>query len=300
MDLAEARTEPLCSLIHFHNQLNKSIKFTFGALAKIREQESALRAKGLALHLPTGDEPWNTTRTWRNIALEADAAQKLITEMGIARAATAFEEYLLGALTELDRGNGETPEADVKNKLGRLLARLELKAERFSCQIAMVEFFDCARNCIVHRLGRANKELAKLAASEKFERAMTASSRPRAKWKPSIPAISAGKPIDLQPRHAIMASGAYHRLASDLDFFVVPQLGTPGFIRMASHWSLLAESTVNYTARLSPEIVVRSLLQERYGTKRATLGEIVTILRDIDKWKDVRAAFAARFGSMQK
>jgi len=243
MDFTNAMTEPMASLVGFHNQFNKRIKFSFGALARIKEKGAKLNGK--ALRLPVGEEPWNQTRTWQNIGTEADLSLQFVTEMGLARAATAFEEYVMGSIAELDRGDGRTRSVEADGNLIRLLNRLEIPTTSLSAQLAIVEFYDCARNCIVHRSGRANKDLAQRAASPALKEAVRASARANAKWKPTIPDVVIGKPIQLQPRHAIMASGAYHRLASMLDKALVQRLGRKGFVRMASYWSLLAENPIH-------------------------------------------------------
>lgn len=87
-----ATIEPLARPIEFHNAFNRSMKVSFGALALLSEQSKAARSDGLVT-LPTGTEPWGRETRGRNLDSRIRDAAIFVAELGIARAAAAFEDY---------------------------------------------------------------------------------------------------------------------------------------------------------------------------------------------------------------
>ncbi len=242
--------------------------------------------------LPYGEEPWGEPKTWSSAA-EGRAAAELLAELGIVRATSAFEDYLQGVLTEIDRAQSPTLPATQASVLERVLVRLSMEpCARPS--LVMVHFFDCARNCIVHQMGRANNELVTLSGAKELHSALAASTgRKNAKWKPAVPQISLGAPVIWKPRHAILASDAYYRVAVAIDRKLVEILGHARFVAMAAHWAVAAPVPV-VRVRRSLIATIRSALADRYRVS-IKAGEIGPLLKSVEKWDHVRALFHQKY-----
>ena len=208
MDLSRAVSEPIKSLVAFHNEFNDNVKLTFGALAYVGAQHDVLGTEqALRVILPTGGEPW-TAREWRNLEQSIKDGACFITELGLVRAASAFEDYLTGAKAELDRAARVTATGarEKEGTLARLIGLLGIDVNSMADLSQMVQFFDVARNCVVHRSGRASKQLTELAHSASFAATLKRWPRRTGKWQISVPSVKEGSAVEWLPRHAIMAS----------------------------------------------------------------------------------------------
>lgn len=305
MDLARTITEPFARLIGFHNAFNLNVKLTYGALAKL---DGAAAAAG-PLTLPNGGEPWGNKVSWRDTSAAVRDAAAFVSEMGVVRSASSFEDYVTGVTAELDRAGArnaarapdrrETPpegpvaEAaeDEVPRLHSLIRRLGLDEGTLAADLFLVEFFQVARNCVVHRSGRASPRLAEIARSNGLADALRTWPRRKGKWLLAIPGIEEGASIPWLPRHAIMASACHHRCAAAIDAVVVAALSVDGIVAMAAHWCLLADNPVPFTAKLDAQTVIRTQLVQRYLVRNADMADVVRSLRDIELWDRVRAAF---------
>ena len=245
----------------------------------------------IAATLPYGDEPWGEPKQWSS-SVDGYAAAALLAELGIVRAASAFEDYLQGIIAELDRAGCPAPPSLKVDLLERVFARLAIDLSNRP-SLDLVRFFDCARNCIVHQMGRANAELVELGAESGLTKAM-ASLTPRAaaKWKPAIPTISLGETVMWRPRHAIMASDAYYKVAVAIDKVFIATLEDGRLVAMAAYWAVAAPFTI-VEAKRSLIATLRSALNDRYLVKiKAT--EIGPILKSVNKWEQAKSSFHAR------
>lgn len=292
MDLSRANSEPVIWLIDFHNQFNRNIKITFGSLAKL--DGDAVGAADV-VELPTGGEPWGTATKWRDLDRRVKDVASFIAELGLVRAASAFEDYLTATQAELDRCGGDVACGEADTSLTRLIGRLGVDMPAIADMKEMVDFFDVARNCVVHRSNRASGQLAEIRQSAEFAAVLVRWPRRIAKWHVSVPNVENGTIVEWRPRHAIMASDAYYRLGVALDRALVDRLGEAGLVNMAAHWCLLAEALAPCQAKINPETMVRSQLMTRYRVRGVELGEVVQHLRQSGRWKNVRAAYARKY-----
>jgi hypothetical protein len=308
MDLTDAISEPLAKLITFHIDFNRNVKLTYGALAQLGAPATPHTPQGPVV-LPNGGEPWSRSMPWRDVDETVRNAAVFISEMGIARAASAFEDYLIGVEAELDRagaraGSGqhrvplpvglESRDAEPVSSLRRLVTRLRVDSAAIAADIMMAEFFDVARNCVVHRSNRASRRLAQLRASPQFASALETWPRRQGRWILSVPEVSEGEVVAWLPRHAIMASAAYYRCATFLDAAAVTTLGKDDIITMAAYWCLLSDNPVPCSTKCDAQTMVRTQLVGRYRARDVTLAEIVQGLRTSGTWDTVMQAFAAR------
>jgi hypothetical protein len=298
MKIEDAISEPCRRLIEFHNRFNRNIKVTFGSIALA---EQAASSNGTSnMDLPTGEEPWGQATQWSNLPEKTKDSAIFVSELGLVRASSAFEDYLIGAKAEFDRARlklvGGDSNGDDRGNLTQLIALLDADAEKVSTLRDMVNFFEVARNCVAHRSNRANKELVELRYDENLTSALSGwAIRKNSKWKVNLPDIILGKRVEWRPRHAILASDTYYRCAVFLDRLLVERLGEEGLVNMAAHWSLLSKQPAPTNGRRSPENIVRGMLVGRYCVTDVGLPEVIGILKRTDRWDRVRAAFHSKF-----
>lgn len=296
MNLNAAISEPFARLLTFHNSFNRSIKVSFGALSRLSDELAG--GDGVqAVALPTGSEPWGQTTRWRNLAGPVKDAAIFLAELGIARTATAFEDYATGAKAEFDRA-GLSPagvKKDGASALHGFDAVVGLDSKDMGDLLRLVEFFDKARNCVVHQSNRANAQLAKLRADPALEETLGRWPKRIGKWSVSLPSVVEGHVVEWRPRHAILASDVYYRAVVALDRVLVGKMGPAALARMAAHWCFFADPLVPCLSKHSPDIMVRAQLQDRYKVRSLTIAETIALLREIGQWDAIRAEWDKRY-----
>lgn len=296
MDLSAAISEPFARLLTFHNGFNRSIKVSFGALSLLSDQRTG-GDSSKAVSLPTAGEPWGKATRWRNLDAPVKDAAIFLAELGIARAAAAFEDYATGAKVELDPA-GLSPAGTKANGTSALHgfdAVVGLDTKDLADLLRLAEFFDTARNCVVHQSNRANAHLARLHADPALEDMLGRWPKRIGKWPVSLPPVLEGHVVEWRPRHAILASDVYYWAAVALDRVLVGKMGPAALTRMAAHWCFFADPLAPCPSKHSPDIMVRAQLQYRYKVKSVTIAETINLLREIGQWESVRAAWDKRY-----
>jgi hypothetical protein len=294
MDLSDAFTEPMRRMIKFHDRFNRNMKIVFGSVTKVAS--AAARSKrSSATSLPTGKEPWGKTTQWRNIGQHAQEAAEFLSEVGIARTASAFEDFLTGANAEFSRAGLVEASPASGSEFSKLAEKLGIVRTSISDLEAMEEFFAVARNCVVHRSNRASANLHRIRYSPAVVGALGRWGKRAGKWVVNLPDIHAGEAVPWLPRHAILASDVYYRCANAVDRSLVRALGAEGMSLMAAHWTFFATDRVACPAKLNPETMLRSQLMGRYGIRDVQLREAVDALRTHGKWDAVRAAYSSLY-----
>ena len=104
MNIDEANTEPFYRFHRFHEEFNRNIKVSYGALELLRKTQPEKNANASQLiRLPTGEEPWGTETKWRSISSQASKSQQFLSQMGLVRVMSGFEDFLIGTKAESDR-----------------------------------------------------------------------------------------------------------------------------------------------------------------------------------------------------
>ncbi|WP_157386400.1 hypothetical protein U8P80_35020 (plasmid) [Rhizobium beringeri] len=289
LKMERAVSEPMRRVIDHHNSFNRRVKLLFGSLNKV--MDDGLK-DNVPTSLPYGQEPWGEPKIWSSAA-DGHAAAELLGELGVVRAASAFEDFLQGVISEIDRSQLSTTPSTPSDLIERVLSRLSME-QSARPSLPAVRFFDCARNCIVHQMGRANSELVTLSGTKELHDGLAASSaRKRAKWKPVLPQISLGEPIVWKPRHAILASESYYRVAIAINVGLVDFLGRAHFVAMAAHWAL-AVPVPCVAVRRSLISTIRTALNNRYRVN-IDAQEIAPLLKSIDRWEHIKALFQQNY-----
>jgi hypothetical protein len=217
--------------------------------------------------------------------------------MGIARVMSAFEDLMVRVDAEHDRASFLMPPSEqhktaasntddqTETKLKHFCGRLGWDTKPVLAFLPLLEYFSVARNCIVHRSGRASPVLVMLAQSSELMRSHTDFPTRTGTKLPKLPSVSIDRETQWLPRHAVLASAVCYELAKYLNTRLAQAIGHRGMVYMAAYHSLLAEERIPTGARRSTEVVVRHVLVDRYRAKDVSLAEVIATLRDIDKWR---------------
>jgi hypothetical protein len=226
MNIKGANTEPFYRFVRAHEDLGTGIKLAYGALYAISQDEKAMAssAKSSFIALPTGGEPWGKNTRWRSVKARIPKVRKLISEMGLVLAASAFEDFLTDVLSDHSRFSDfaqkkKSPEAageeenEDRERLGPLFNSLQWDIKPIEYLLPLYDYFVIVRNCVVHRSGRASPALVEKAASSALAQCIKWWPSKPGKTIPQLPLIQAGDDIPLLPRHVILFSEVCQRIA---------------------------------------------------------------------------------------
>ncbi len=152
-------------------------------------------------------------------------------------------------------------------------------------ELPLFEYFAWARNCIVHRSGRASKGLNQYAESASLKRCFDDwnnwnNGLRKGRRLPPLPLLTPGDELPFVPKHAILASEVCRRIAVDGNQRLVNLLGIEGIVNMAAYHSILSDGSARANARKkTPEATLNHILVTRYRVKlRARKNEAVAEL----------------------
>ncbi|WP_260596959.1 hypothetical protein [Sphingomonas endolithica] len=286
----------------FNESFDRNLKVTIGALEGLRTGVFAVTTG--RTNLPIGNEPWRKLTALVDPVAAAESAIRLTATMGIVRVSAALDDFLVILEADFDRTaftrSGATapsmplPRQFEGLKIPEAAAKLGLDPSPLAYLMPFHRYFTSARNCIVHRNGRANAELVQIARSLELSDCHTMWPTRRGTPVPALPVIEEGAEVDWLPRHAILCLSVYYAAAKWLNDQWVAVLGPPGLVYMAAHYALLDADPVAWRRGRSVETVIRTALDNRYRYRALTAVEIIDELRTMDKWRTCSAAFAAR------
>jgi hypothetical protein len=102
MDISKANTEPFFLLHCFHEGFNRNMRIAVGALGVVAGMKPKKAAKKV-LKLPTLGDPWGDHTLWKDVVKEIPGTKRFLSQVGIVRVFSAFEDFVIGARAEFDR-----------------------------------------------------------------------------------------------------------------------------------------------------------------------------------------------------
>lgn len=303
-----ANTEAFYRFHRFNEAFDRDLKVTAGALEGLR--------KGIfpkvdgRTELPVGGEPWRKSTSFEDPVARASSAIRQTATMGIVRATAALEDFLTTleadyARTAFLRAGYGPPAPKViapewkDLDIPKACVRLGVDPSIVGFAMPLHDYFNAARNCIVHRNGRASSYLVKAAKSAELRHCLAAWPTKRGARLPELPAINEGEETDWLPRHAILCVSVYYAVATALNDQMIGMLGRDGVVYLAAHYALIDDDPIDTGARQSAQSVVLTLLQGRYRYREVTAAEIVEILRTAERWKYCLEKFEQLSGTWQ-
>lgn len=309
MNIQGANTESFYKFLRGQENLGSNIKLAYGALHAMVENEGAtLPDKEISsIALPIGDEPWGNRKTrWRTIKRRVPLVRDFIAQMALVLVTSAFEDFVSNVISEHSRYSGfsgqEPPskplldqENDSRDPLRHLYSSLQWDAQPIQYLLPLYDYFILARNCVVHRAGRASDALVEKAGSGRLQDCLENwPSRPGKKL-PQLPQIQEGHDIPFLPRHAILFSEVCQRAARDINSRLLEYLGADGIVYMAAYHGLLADDRIKTNARRSPEQIINLILTERCRASVPDKYEVIGILKKLNAWNRCRTKYNKLF-----
>lgn len=301
MNVSHANTEPFFLFHCFNEEFNRNMRIAVGALGVVTRMKSK-GGKKQVLKLPTLGEPWGNHTLWKNVAREIPGTKRFLSQVGIVRVFSAFEDFLVGAKAEFDRN------AHLRGLEGARIASQDLPVfyselgwddKAIKPLTPLFDYFVVIRNCIAHQSGRANGTLVELDVSQNLKKCSRSWRSKRNKKLPRLPAVTLGTEIPLLPRHAVLAAEVCYRIALDVNEKLRESLGTEGLVYMAAYHSLLSDDRIPTRGRKLPESLINLVLTERYRIDLDKT-EVIAILKSIGKWAEYRETFEKLFPKVMR
>jgi len=314
MNIQSANTEPFYKFLRGQENLGSNIKLAYGALHAIVENEGAtLPQKEIGLiALPTGDEPWGNPKThWRTIKRRVPLVREFIAQMALVLVTSAFEDFVSNVISEHNRYSGfsgkqppprplSNQENESRDPLRHLYSSLQWDAKPIQYLLPVYDYFTLARNCVVHRAGRASDTLIEVASSSLLRDCLENwPSRP-GKILPQLPQIQRGHDTPFLPRHAILFSEVCQRAAREIDARLLEYLGVDGIVYMAAYHGLLADDRIKTSARRSPEQIINLMLTQRCRVAVPDKYEVIGILKRLNTWNRCRSKYNKLFPNAKR
>lgn len=295
-------TEAFYRLHRFNESFDRNLKVTFGALEGLRT--GTFPVTNGRTDLPIGQEPWRKATSLTDPQSEGKNAIRLTATMGIVRVTAALEDFLETLEADYNRtaftrekGNSTNIPIEAEHqllKIPSLAARIGIDPAPLAYLMPFHRYFTLARNCIVHRSGRATGEFEEFASSGELRDCHSNWITKRGSPMPVLPNIVAGGEIDWLPRHTILCLAVYYSAAKYLNDQMVILMGPKGLAYMAAHYVLFDADTVASRSHRRVEVAIRTVLHNRYRYRGLDNNQLISALRAMGKWQSCSAAFAAR------
>ena len=299
MDIRDANTEPFFRYYRFHEEFNRHIKVVTGALGLVLRESAS--TTGTNIRLPTDGEPWGTHTEWKRPSTVVPPAKCFISQLGVVRVLSAFEDFTVGLesehsryknlMTAPQRGTSPQQTSLEGEKIEAAYRRLGWDIEDINELLPLLTYFVIVRNCIAHRSGRASDELLQCAKGEKLKHSLSQWEASTRKPPPKLPTIEVGETIPLLPRHAVLASAVCYRIAFDSNNKLREFLGIRGFVYMAAHHAILADDRIGYNLAKTVRAAVNFALTDRYHVVVDDAHESIAHLKAINRWEACATAF---------
>ena len=298
-------TEAFYRLHRFNEAFDRNLKVTFGALEGLRT--GTFPVTNGRTDLPIGQEPWRKVTSLADPQSDGKNAIRLTATMGIVRVTAALEDFLETLEADYNRtafireeGKATKIQIDAELQLLKIpsvAARVGIDPAPLAYLMPFHRYFTLARNCIVHRNGRATEEFEEFSASAELRDCHSGWITKRGTPMPALPNIVAGAEIDWLPRHAILCLAVYYSATKYLNDQMVTMMGPNGLVYMAAHYVIYDADTVASRSHRRMEVAIRTVLHNRYRYRGLDNNQLISALRAMGKWQSCSAAFAARFGN---
>jgi hypothetical protein len=305
MNISRAISEPFFMLHRTHEEFNRTIKVTTGALRDLQRRAGDDGGAGLvnAVVVASG-EPWGNNFRSNATPEIIDKTLAHLSGLWISHAFSAFHLFLDGVVGELNRYASvsqhslptitrSTEKGDVA--LHALYQKLGWDASAIANYLPLFELFEMMRNCTAHRAGLATGALEKkrgddsvLAAFKKLSSTL----RKKGRSLPDLPEVKEREQVKLLPRHSILAGDIVFRIAHNINQQLTNALEVSGIVYMAAYHALLADE---HPARLphynQPSGPVKNFLSNRYRVDDVSSKRCIDELRYLGQWTLVRERF---------
>lgn len=286
MDVSEAISPHLKDFTTFHIDLNKYVKLSVAALNHLSRysNDSKELSDLIADLIKNAGERWYPTN-YVDPCQEIEDLKHQLTESALMRVYSSFEVFI-------DEINGSYDSYKIKNPtiidstahgaiVLKLFSSFNWNTKKIQYLLPVYHFYNIARHCVVHQMGRANKELIELSQSNIFIDAIK-------NWPTVIsgnqlsppPKVDNNKKIDLRPHHAITYSDVCYRLASEINRQLIDMLGYKYIVRYVAVNKILNSDGLDFPPCRDSYHYLRYILKEEYKIKGVEFSLIKKVLED--------------------
>lgn len=284
MDISEAVSSHLKDFSSFHIDLNKYVKLSVVALNYLSDSTSDPTELSdiVAALIKGAGERWHPTN-YVDPHGEIDDLKFQLTESALMRVYSSFEVFL-------DEISGSYSEYKIKNPAEaeptmygipalKLFSAFGWNTKNIDYLLPVYHFYNVARHCVVHRMGKANKELIELSTSSDFLGAIEnwPTVTPGSQLS-SPPYVNDNKRIDLRPHHAITYSDVCYRLASEINRQLFEMLGYEYIVKFVAIERILKRDSLDYPPCKNSYHYLRYILKEEYRIKNVEFPSIKEVL----------------------
>jgi hypothetical protein len=284
MDTSEAISSHLKDFATFHIDLNKYVKLSVAALNHLSStSNNSKELSDLIAELIKGaGERWFPTN-YVDPHHEIEDLKFQLTESALMRVYSSFEVFL-------DEISGSYSEYKVKDPVKvdpasygltsiKLFAAFGWSTANIKYLLPVYHFYNVARHCVVHQMGKANKELINLSISSDFLDAIEnwPTVNPGNQLSPP-PTVKDNQKIDLRPHHAITYSDVCYRLASEINRKLIEMVGYEYIVRFVAIERILKKDTLDYPPCKDSYHYLRHILKEEYRIKNVEFPLIKAVL----------------------
>lgn len=304
MNISRANTEPFHRFHRFNEELNRSIKVSIGGLVYVKQNAVAANTEGVSFTLPNDGEPWGN-KPWNSVDKAVAPSKMFIAQMGVVRHITSLEDFCVGVKAEYDRHcdveglpvPGSRSKTDEEGfPPSKLYELLKWDKDVLESVGPLYDYFSLARNCIVHRSGRASKALKSQAESSELEACIESWHGRNIRRVPKLPIVEADDELPLLPRHAVLSGEVGRRIAVDANEKLREFLGATGILYMAAYHSMFCDQPVSSPARRFPYATLNYILTDRYRVELDTRNEAEHKLRKMGEW----ARYESKWRQLQR
>jgi hypothetical protein len=208
-----------------------------------------------------------------------------LTESAIMRVYSSFEVFLdeiTGSYEQYATNNPiNISESEYGTTALKLFAKFNWSTKNIEYLLPVYHFYNVARHCIVHQMGKANKELIKLSVSDDFLNAIK-------NWPTVIPGgqlsapptINDNRKINLNPHHAITYSDVCYRLAKEINGRLVEMVGYKYIVKFVAINRILKAEKLNFPPCKDSYHYLKYILKEEYNITEIEFPQIREVLEE--------------------
>lgn len=306
MNLELANSEPFYRFHRFREEFDRNMRVAFGGLQLLRDQGKKVNDEPTeSVVLPIGDEPWGQFRYGQNVGSLVLQSSRFLSHMGLVRVMSAFEDFLENVKAEhtryevvtktVSRSSRATFEAHDGEHLVPLCKKLGWDVKPLDFLLPIFDYFSIARNCVVHRAGRASEAMVKHANSQSLRDCIAGWPCDGGKSLPALPKVETDREIAFMPRHAVLASIVCHQAAIHLNVRLINVLGERGVVYMAAYHTLLGDDRIPRRNEKSAVRLIDYALGGRYRVSEFTAEQTISLLKEMGRWKQCLSRFQSLY-----
>ena len=297
MDISKAVTSHLRNFSTFHEDLNKYVKLSFASFNYLSKySNNSKELSDLIAELIKGaGERWYPTN-YVDPHYELKNLKYQLTESAIMRVYSSFEVFLdeiTGSYEQYATNNPiNISESEYGTTALKLFAKFNWSTKNIEYLLPVYHFYNVARHCIVHQMGKANKELIKLSVSDDFLNAIK-------NWPTVIPGgqlsapptINDNRKINLNPHHAITYSDVCYRLAKEINGRLVEMVGYKYIVKFVAINRILKAEKLNFPPCKDSYHYLKYILKEEYNITEIEFPQIREVLEEYNTPRNLNKFF---------